>query len=320
MKPPCLVTILVAATLTSAASAQITPEFAYNGIGRPLRVNVRVPGGYRGEVKIALLEPVTAEIVETAATTTGEQDLAELFHGLWSNKKPALKYAQLMVGDEKVGPALVLQPMLNPQISRLKADGKTVEFVTDEDGPMFNGIRAYVDQHLILDTSMGSIEFQLRPDAAPNTTWTIMELVKGGLYRDTIFHRVVAKRKDGTPFVIQGGDPTGTGSGGAGFSYPLEDSSLHHDFGVISIARSTDPNTNGCQIFVGLSRDGTKHLDGKYAAFGQAVKGAQTILKIAAVPVGKEDRPNDPPRIKNARLVNAPPYGTGPKALARPIP
>jgi peptidyl-prolyl cis-trans isomerase B (cyclophilin B) len=164
---------------------------------------------------------------------------------------------------------------------------------------------------------MGSIEFQLRPDAAPNTAWTIMELVKGGLYRDTIFHRVVAKRKDGTPFVIQGGDPTGTGSGSAGFSYPLENSPLLHDFGVISIARSTDPNTNGCQIFVGLSREGTKHLDSKYAAFGQAVKGGEVILKIAAVPVGKEDRPNDPPKIKNARLVDAPPYGTGPKVLHR---
>jgi len=85
---------------------------------------------------------------------------------------------------------------------------------------MYNGIRAYVDKHLILNTSMGDIEFQLRPDAAPNTAWTIMELAKGGLYRDTIFHRVVALRKDGNPFVIQGGDPTGTGSGGRASATP----------------------------------------------------------------------------------------------------
>jgi cyclophilin family peptidyl-prolyl cis-trans isomerase len=299
--------------------AQLSTDFPYNGIGRPFPIRVHIPGGARGEASVQLLEPVTADIVDKARVTAGVQDLAKLFPDLWTLKRPKLVYAQLVVGDEKVGPALVLQPMLNPQISRLKADGKTVEFVADEDGPMYNGIRAYVDKHLILNTSMGDIEFQLRPDAAPNTAWTIMELAKGGLYRDTIFHRVVALRKDGNPFVIQGGDPTGTGSGGAGFSYPLEESTLPHDFGVISIARSTDPNTNGCQIFVALSRDGTKHLDGRYAAFGQAVRGAQVILKIAAVPVGKEDRPNDPPRIKNAKLVDAPPYGTGPKPLLRPL-
>ncbi len=299
--------------------SQIEPTFIYNGIGRSFPVRVSVPGNARGEVTIQLLDPVSAEVVEKASVHSGEIDLAKIFPDLWTTKRPHLIYAQLVVGDEKIGPALVLQPMQNPQISRLKPDGKTVEFVADDDGPMYNGIRAYVDKHLVLDTSMGKIEFQLRPDAAPNTAWTIMELVRGGQYRDTIFHRVVAKRADGTPFVIQGGDPTGTGSGGPGFSYPLENSTLPHDFGVISIARSTDPNTNGGQIFVCLSREGTKHLDGKYAAFGQAVKGAQTILKIGAVPVGKEDRPIDPPKIKNAFLVNAPPYGTGPKPLVRPV-
>lgn len=308
----------MAAAISKPLSAQIKPDFSYNGVGRSFPVHVHVPAGSRGEVTIQLLEPVTADLIEKATTKSGSQDLAALFPSLWKDKSAKLMYAQLVVGDEKIGPAVVLQPMLNPQISRLKADRKTVEFVTDEDGPMYNGIRAYVDQRLVFETSMGTIEFQLRPDAAPNTTWTIMELARAGLYRDTIFHRVVAKRKDGTPFVIQGGDPTGTGIGGAGFSYPLEKSPLAHDFGVISIARSTDPNTNGCQIFIALSKEGTHHLDGKYAAFGQAVKGAQTILKIAAVPVGKEDRPLDPPKIKNVRLIDAPPYGTGPKVLSRP--
>ena len=302
----------------STIQAQIRPNFPYNGINRSFPVKVKIPAGARGSAVIQLLEPVSAEVIIQKSVEGGNQDFAKIFPELWTEKHPKLVYAQLVVGDEKIGPAVVLQPMLNLQISRLKADGKTVEFVTDEDGPMFNGYRAYVDQHLVIDTSFGRIEFQLRPDAAPNTAWTIMELAKAGLYRDTVFHRVVAKRKDGTPFVIQGGDPTGTGSGGAGFSYPLENSPLPHSFGVISIARSTDPNTNGCQIFVALSREGTKHLDGKYASFGQAVKGTDVILKIAAVPVGKEDRPLDPPKIKNIRLIDAPPYGTGPKPLGRP--
>lgn len=306
----------MSAAIAATASAQIKPDFAYNGIGRPLTVNVRVPRG--ATAKIQLLMPVSAAVVEEAAVKPGKQDLAALFPDLWTRKDPKLLYAQLVVGNRPVGPALVLQPMLNPRLSRLKPDGKTVEFLPDEDGPMDNGIRAYVNQHLMMDTSIGEIEFQLRPDTAPNTAWTIMELAKGGLYRNTIFHRVVAKGRDGNPFVIQGGDPTGTGSGGAGFSYPLEESPLPHDFGVISIARSTDPNTNGCQIFIALSRAGTKRLDGKYAAFGQAVRGAEAILKIAAVPVGQADRPLDPPVIKDIRLIDAPPYGTGPKPLARP--
>lgn len=304
--------------ISASALAQINPEHAYNGVHRPLWVAVHVPNGDRGKLAIRLLAPVTADIVEEAEVHPGKLDLAATFTDLWELKAPKVLYAQLVVGGEKIGAAVVLQPMLNPFISRLNPDGKTVEFIADEDGPMYNGIRAYVDKHLVFDTSMGKIEFQLRPDAAPNTAWTIMELAKGGLYRDTIFHRVVAKGRDGNPFVIQGGDPTGTGSGGAGFSYPLENSTLGHDFGVISIARSTDPNTNGCQIFVALSRDGTKRLDGKYASFGQAVQGGDVIMKIAAVPVGKEDRPLDPPKILDVRVVDAPPYGTGPKPLTRP--
>jgi len=307
--------VLAGVGVAGAATAQITAVQPYNGINRPLMANVRVG---HGDAEIQLLEPVTAAVSEKAKVEGGQVDLAKLFPDLWTNKKPHVLYAQLVVGDRKVGPALVLQPMLNPPISRLKADGKTLEFVPDEDGPMYNGIRAYVDQDMVFDTSMGNMRFRMRPDATPNTVWIMMDLVRGGQFTNTIFHRVVAKRADGTPFVIQGGDPTGTGSGGFGFSYPLENSPLPHDFGVISIPRSTDPNTNGGQIFVGLSRDGTKHLDGKYASFGQAIEGSEAILKIAAVPVGKEDRPVNPPMIYRAKLVNAAPYGTGPKALTRP--
>jgi peptidyl-prolyl cis-trans isomerase B (cyclophilin B) len=304
--------------LSAIATAQITPDHAYNGINRPLWVKVDVPRSERGDVEIQLLKAVSAEVEMKAKAGAGRLDLAKVFPYLWTRKNPKVLYAQLVVGGRKIGPAVVLQPMQNPAISRLAADGKTAEFVADEDGPMFNGIRAYVDQNIVLETSMGRMEFQMRPDAAPNTVWNIMQLVAGGLYTDTIFHRVVAKRADGTPFVIQGGDPTGTGSGGPGFAYPLENSPLPHDFGVISIARSTDPNTNGCQFFVCLSRDGTKHLDGRYASFGQAIVGTEAILKTAAVPVGPQDRPTNPPKIFKATLVPAAPYGTGPKPVTRP--
>ncbi|MEZ0326301.1 MAG: peptidylprolyl isomerase [Fimbriimonas sp.] len=302
----------------ASAYSQLTPVQSYNGINRPLWVDVNVPRLERGEVEIQLLAPLTAAVDFKEKTTAGRQDLAKLFPFLWTRKSHKVLYAQLVVGGRKLGPAVVLQPMLNPAISRLAADEKTLEFVPDEDGPMYNGIRAYVDQNIVLETSLGRMEFRTRPDAAPNTAWNIMQLVAGGLYTDTIWHRVVAKRADGTPFVIQGGDPTGTGSGGPGFAYPLEKSTLPHDFGVISIARSTDPNTNGCQFFVCLSRDGTKHLDGRYASFGEAIDGAEAILKTGAVPVGPQDRPTNPPKIFRAYLVPAKPYGTGPVPVKRP--
>jgi peptidyl-prolyl cis-trans isomerase B (cyclophilin B) len=298
--------------------SQVRALHPYNGINRPFEVEVTVPRGSRGLVEIQLLGAGSGAVVQQAEVREGKQDIARVFPALWTTKSPKLLYAQLVVGGKKQGPALVLQPMLNPLVSKLNADGKTVDFVPDEDGPMYNGIRAYVDQNIVLETEFGDMEFRMRPDAAPNTVWNLMQFVKEGLYTDTIWHRVVAKRADGTPFVIQGGDPTGTGSGGPGWAYPLEKSPLEHTFGVISIARSTDPNTNGCQFFVCLSRDGTKHLDGRYAAFGECIRGADAILKTAAVPVGKEDRPLNPPKIHGARLVDAKPYGEGPKPVARP--
>lgn len=304
--------------VAGASLAQLKALHPYNGINRPFDIEVTIPRGERGDAVIQLLTPGNATVAEQAAAKSGRQDLATLFPTLWTTKSPRLLYAQLTVGGKKVGPALVLQPMLNPMLSRLAADGKTVEFVPDEDGPMYNGIRAYVDQNIVLNTEFGDMEFRMRPDAAPNTVWNLMQFVKDGLYTNTIWHRVVAKRADGTPFVIQGGDPTGTGSGGPGFAYPLEKSTLEHTFGVISIARSTDPNTNGCQFFVCLSREGTQHLDGRYAAFGECIRGTEAILKTAAVPVGKEDRPLNPPKIYGAKLVDAMPYGEGPAPVRRP--
>ena len=123
------------------------------------------------------------------------------------------------------------------------------------------------------------------------------------------------------------GDPTGTGDGGPGYSIDLEPTKLPHDFGVLSMARENEPNTNGSQVFVCLSREGTQKLDGKYAAFAQAVRGADTILAIAGTPLipdrpgtDPKNRPKDPPeKMRSApRCLDAPPFGTGPGPLARP--
>ena len=297
MRP--LATLVLLSPALSAA--QIAPEYAYNGVGRPFMVTIKG----RGRLEVRLVAGGAAEPVESVSVKPGARDLARLFPTLWTARRSAVLYAQLVEDGRPKGPALVLRPLTNPPLSVLKPD-KTVEFQKDEDQE-YAGVQAWVDQDLVLDTTLGTMRFRLRPDCAPNTVRTIMELVRGGYYRDVVFHRVVPTSR-GFPFVVQGGDPAGTGSGGPGFAYALEDSPLPHDFGVLSIARSTDPNTNGSQFFVCLSREGTARLDHKYASFGQLIEGADVVRRIAAVPTGKDDRPTDPPVIRRARLVDASPY------------
>jgi len=299
------------------AHAQLAPERLYYGINREIPVIVSVPADKQGEAVIELLRPVTAEKVATASVLPGKVNLATLFPNLWNTKTPSLMYAQLAVGGERIGPALVLQPMVNPKHASIQPGSSAPKFSST--GEAYTGLRIYVDKNVRFDTDKGVIEFQLRPDVAPNSAWNFRELAGGGFYTDVIFHRIVPKLQNGQPFVIQVGDPTATGSGGPGYSIDLEQSSLPHDFGVLSMARSGDPNSNGSQVFVCLSKGGTSFLDGNYTTFGQAIKGADVIEAIAASPIGAEGRPLDPmPRIKTASLVDAAPFGTGPKPITAP--
>jgi peptidyl-prolyl cis-trans isomerase B (cyclophilin B) len=178
---------------------------------------------------------------------------------------------------------------------------------------LLSGLRIYPERDVILHTTAGDIRIALRPDEAPNTAWNFLELCEGGFYRNVMFHRVVPLTPTGQPFVIQAGDPTGGGDGGPGYWLPIEDSKLPHDFGVISMARSDDPDSNGSQFFFCLSREGTARLDGQYCSFGYAVDGAATIKAIAEVELADiaAGRPVKPPMINNAALVPAPPRTPG---------
>lgn len=316
--------VSAAVALLAAASpsnGQITPDRAYFGVNRPIPMRVAVPGGRSGAVAIELLAPgqrgsVDATVVARADAEAGGVDLAGLFPILWTSDAPRVLYAQLVVGDSRVGPAVVLQPLLTPKRARLA--GNQVQF-PDVPGRVYSGLRAYTDAHIVLDTSEGEIEVALRPDHAPNTVWSIRSLVEGGYYTDIIVHRVVPNVR-GNPFVVQFGDPTGVGSGGPGYFTDLEPSALPHDFGVLSMARTNDPDTNGSQIFICLSRAGTSFLDVNYVSFGQTVRGGDAILRIERTPLEapNSQRPAEPPVVRSARLEPAPPYGNGPAPIARP--
>lgn len=146
----------------------------------------------------------------------------------------------------------------------------------------------------------GTITLELYPEIAPNTVANFVELAQKGYYNGVIFHRVIPG------FMIQGGDPQGSGMGGPGYSIPGEFSGnghpnpLKHERGVISMARTSDPNSAGSQFFIMVAT--SPHLDGQYAAFGKATSGMEVADEIVNTPRGPQDRPRTEQRIKEMRV------------------
>ena len=147
----------------------------------------------------------------------------------------------------------------------------------------------------------GIIKLDLYPDTAPETTANFIKLVKEGFYNGLIFHRVI---KD---FMIQGGDPTGTGMGGSmktikgEFAMNGHDNPISHKRGIISMARSSMPDSASSQFFI-VHKD-SPHLDGSYAAFGVVVEGLDVVDKIAETPTDMRDRPIEEQKIKEIRII-----------------
>ena len=146
-----------------------------------------------------------------------------------------------------------------------------------------------------------TIDLELDHSAAPKTCANFEKLVKEGFYNGLIFHRVIEG------FMIQGGDPTGTGMGGSrekivgefainGYKNPLS-----HKRGVISMARSQNPNSASSQFFI-VHADST-FLDGQYAAFGRVVAGMETVDEIAETPTDYNDRPFEIQKMKSVTIV-----------------
>lgn len=144
------------------------------------------------------------------------------------------------------------------------------------------------------------IKAELYPEIAPNTVNNFISLINQGFYDGLIFHRVI---KD---FMIQGGDPEGTGMGGPGYGIKGEFASngfkndLAHEAGVLSMARSMMPNSAGSQFFI-MHKD-SPHLDGDYAAFGKVTEGMDVVDKIAESKTDRSDRPVDEVKIKKVTV------------------
>ncbi|KAK4673795.1 Peptidyl-prolyl cis-trans isomerase-like 1 [Podospora pseudopauciseta] len=153
--------------------------------------------------------------------------------------------------------------------------------------------------NVVLETTMGSIVFELYNDHAPKTCTNFSTLAQRGYYNGTIFHRII---KD---FMIQGGDPTGTGRGGASiYGEKFEDELMgdlkHTGAGILSMANA-GPNTNGSQFFITLAP--TPWLDGKHTIFGRVKKGIRVVQRMGLVPVDKGDRPVEEVKIVKAYVA-----------------
>ncbi len=135
-------------------------------------------------------------------------------------------------------------------------------------------------------TARGDFEVQLYADAVPRTVENFVNLANAGFYNGTTFHRVIPG------FMAQGGDPTGTGTGGPGYRFEDEfHSSLHHDgAGILSMANA-GPNTNGSQFFITFGP--TPHLDNVHSIFGKVVKGMDIVLSLRERDPGSDPRPGD---------------------------
>ena len=153
---------------------------------------------------------------------------------------------------------------------------------------------------LSLDTSMGRILIDMWPDVAPGHCKNILGLARLGFYDDLTFHRIVKG------FVIQGGCPQGTGTGGPGYTIAAEFNSRKHEPGVLSMARTSDPNSAGSQFFLCLEK--VPYLDNQYTAFGQTADQASldVVKAIGQVRTAAGDRPVDDVVIKKAEVIETP--------------
>ncbi|MBC03368.1 MAG: hypothetical protein CMJ34_08725 [Phycisphaerae bacterium] len=213
----------------------------------------------------------------------------------------------------------LLDPTREADVKRLEAMRESPDWEEGEE-LVLSGFRTYVDRDVVMESDFGEIRIDLAPESAPNTAWNFRFLAEQGFYEDTLVHRVVHMDSSGRRFVIQGGDPSGTGDGGPGYDLPMEESDLPHDLGVISMARADHPDSAGSQWFICLSREGTARLDGQYCAFGWASRGAEPIARLADVEIGdaSSGRPVHPPRIALMRLVPAEPLVPGiPRSSSR---
>ena len=145
-----------------------------------------------------------------------------------------------------------------------------------------------------LHTNQGTIELELFPDDAPKTVQNFEDLARKGFYDGVIFHRVIPD------FMIQGGDPTGTGTGGPGYTFEDEINDHKVERGALAMANA-GPNTNGSQFFI-VTAEACPWLDGKHTVFGRVTSWMEVVDEISQLPRDARDKPREPATIERVEL------------------
>lgn len=181
------------------------------------------------------------------------------------------------------------------------SENKEVDQVKESQGAIAQSSETHPVVSIVMKND-DVIEIELYPEIAPNTVNNFISLVNSGYYDGVSFHRVIPG------FMVQGGDPEGTGGGGPGYSIKGEfsangfENTLLHSRGVISMARTQEPNSAGSQFFI--MHEDSPSLDGEYAAFGEVTKGMDVVDKIVSVETNKDKPVEDQEQIMKTVTVD----------------
>ncbi|MSR33500.1 MAG: peptidylprolyl isomerase [Phycisphaerales bacterium] len=329
---------------TLAKSAALECARRFHRAKEPVEIRVVAPSTH-GQLTIQVLD-TDGKSLGDLGVTPGIVDLRPLIPTIDSLSKSA--WVQLFEDGKPIASPIVLEPLRSPPSVRTQraqrkgtndaytrivgwgdrlldpADQEVViasaQWIPSEP-VVLSGFRTELDVDAMVMTDAGPIRIAFATDAAPATVRNFVTLADQGFYNNTIFHRIVPMNREGQPFVIQGGDPTGTGDGGPGWNLALEPSDLPHDIGVVGMARGDDPNSAGSQFYIALSRAGTARLDGQYCTFGYVVSGREAMGKIAAANIADAatGRPTTAPKIQEVIIVAAPPRIPGENRRAQRI-
>lgn len=260
-------------------------------VGQPYEVDIRISSPQDGTVVAAwLLTPSAFTVGGTPLARREDSETVRLPKGFVLEGKVDLSAHLSATSEFELGYASEILGESSIKVSVLNAAPAGLNFMEIDAAELGN-------YQVLLKTTQGNILLKFWPEVAPNHVRNFLDLAGTGFYDGTIFHRVIPG------FMIQGGDPTGTGTGDGKRQVKAEFSNdVHHTAGVLSMARSQSPDSASCQFFI-MHAD-YPSLDGQYSAFGEMVLGADVVDAIARTPA-KQSRPNTKQVIEQAIVIQA---------------
>jgi peptidyl-prolyl cis-trans isomerase B (cyclophilin B) len=290
---------LVAAVVLAVAAAVVSPTKTWFAPAQPWTVQVK---GAEPGTRLVMANFVGKPVYSAGPTgVSGDRvvDLKELFPEVGVGAGTYLLYTVREGGRDVTG--FVGTPMVVDVREDARRPGS---------GPMVMNVRPL--EYGVITTDAGAMTVLFYYDAAPRTVENFVSLARQGFYDGLTFHRIVPE------FVIQGGDPTGTGTGGPGYRVDAEFNDRNHLPGVLSMSRSVDPNeaagaapraefadSAGSQFFICLNYENTRHLDHRFTSFARVVEGMEAVNTMAKLPLAdaKTGRPADPPVIRSVQIL-----------------